>query len=169
MVQWLGLWAYTVGGMGSTPGQGTKILHTLQCGQKIKIKVGDAHIKATKKKNKPRDTNRSLGTPCQWTGLKVESAGSWGLWSLPGLDISPELLGFSRERSPCPSWRGCQAPGGAEVAHCRPPVEFLSTLLISSPFAKLGECSNVTHVQQDVFPLEEQSNAKYSIKQKKEK
>ena len=55
------------------------------------------------------------------------------------------------------------------MAHCRPPVEFLSILLISSPFAKLGECGNMAHVQQNVFPLKEQNNAKYSIKQKKEK
>ena len=105
------------------------------------------------KKNKTRDTNKSLGTPSQWTGLKVESARSWGLWSLPGLHISLKLLGFSREGSPCPSWSGCQAPGRAEEAHCHPPVEFLSILLISSPFAKPSECgSNVAQVQRGVFP-----------------
>ena len=121
--------------------------------KKIKTKVGDTHIKATKKKNKTRDTNKSLGTPSQWTGLKVESARSWGLWSLPGLHISLKLLGFSREGSPCPSWSGCQAPGRAEEAHCHPPVEFLSILLISSPFAKPSECgSNVAQVQRGVFP-----------------
>ena len=35
-VQWLGLHASTVGGIGSTPGWGTKILHASQRGQKKK-------------------------------------------------------------------------------------------------------------------------------------
>ena len=35
VVQWLGLWASTAGGMGSNPGQGTKIPHALQCSQRI--------------------------------------------------------------------------------------------------------------------------------------
>ena len=39
MVQWLGLSAFTAGGLGSTPGQGTKILQAAQCGQEIKIKI----------------------------------------------------------------------------------------------------------------------------------
>ena len=34
MVQWLRLCASNAGGMGSIPGQGTKIPHTIQCGQK---------------------------------------------------------------------------------------------------------------------------------------
>ena len=33
-VQWLGLWASTAGGVGSIPGQGTKIPHVERCGQK---------------------------------------------------------------------------------------------------------------------------------------
>ena len=33
MVQWLGLLASTAGGMGSIPGQGTKILHAVWCSQ----------------------------------------------------------------------------------------------------------------------------------------
>ena len=36
VAQWLRLCASTVGGMGSIPGGGTKILHAAQCGQ-IKI------------------------------------------------------------------------------------------------------------------------------------
>ena len=36
VVQWLRLHASTAGGVGSTPGQGTKILHTVQHGQKKK-------------------------------------------------------------------------------------------------------------------------------------
>ena len=35
-VQWLGLHAPTAGGMGSIPGQGTKILQAVQHGQKNK-------------------------------------------------------------------------------------------------------------------------------------
>ena len=37
-VQWLGLHASTAGGVGSIPGQGTKIPHASQCGQKKKKK-----------------------------------------------------------------------------------------------------------------------------------
>ena len=37
-VQWLGLWVFTVSGMGSIPGQGTKILQAKRCGQKKKKK-----------------------------------------------------------------------------------------------------------------------------------
>ena len=33
-VQWLGLHASTLGGIGSIPGQGTKIPQAMQCGQK---------------------------------------------------------------------------------------------------------------------------------------
>ena len=33
-VQWLGLWAFTVKGPGSIPGQGSKIPQAVQCGQK---------------------------------------------------------------------------------------------------------------------------------------
>ena len=33
MVQWLGLHTVTAEGMGSIPGQGTKILQAVQCGQ----------------------------------------------------------------------------------------------------------------------------------------
>ena len=36
MVQWLKLCTSTAGGMGSIPGQGTKIPHTVRCGQKKK-------------------------------------------------------------------------------------------------------------------------------------
>ena len=36
MVQWLGLRASTVGGLGSIPGRGARILHAVQCGQKKK-------------------------------------------------------------------------------------------------------------------------------------
>ena len=36
MVQWLGLCASTAEGMGSIPGQGTRILHAVQRGQKKK-------------------------------------------------------------------------------------------------------------------------------------
>ena len=35
MVQWLRLNAFTTGGAGSIPDQGTKIPHAAQCGQKI--------------------------------------------------------------------------------------------------------------------------------------
>ena len=38
VVQWLRLHASTAGDMGSIPGQGTKILHYMQCGQKKKDK-----------------------------------------------------------------------------------------------------------------------------------
>ena len=38
VVQWLRLHASTAGGVGSIPGQGTKILHTVQHGQKKKKK-----------------------------------------------------------------------------------------------------------------------------------
>lgn len=34
-VEWFGLWASTVGHMGSNPGHRTKILEAAQCGQKI--------------------------------------------------------------------------------------------------------------------------------------
>ena len=34
MVQWLGLWASTAGGLGSIPGRGAKILQAAQCSQK---------------------------------------------------------------------------------------------------------------------------------------
>ena len=34
IVQWLRLWAATAGGMGSIPGQETKILHAVRHGQK---------------------------------------------------------------------------------------------------------------------------------------
>ena len=37
-VQWLGLHASTAGGMRSIPGQGTKILQAVRCGQKKKKK-----------------------------------------------------------------------------------------------------------------------------------
>ena len=37
MVQWLGLQASTAGDMGLIPGQGTKIPHSVQCGQEKKI------------------------------------------------------------------------------------------------------------------------------------
>ena len=37
-VQWLKLCASTAGGLGSISGQGTKILHATQCGQKQKKK-----------------------------------------------------------------------------------------------------------------------------------
>ena len=33
-VQWLGMHAFTAEGTGSVPGQGTKILQAVQCGQK---------------------------------------------------------------------------------------------------------------------------------------
>ena len=36
MVQWLGLCAFTPKGLGSIPGQGTKILQAAQCGQNKK-------------------------------------------------------------------------------------------------------------------------------------
>ena len=36
LVQWLGLWALTAGGVDSIPGWGTKILHAMQRGQKKK-------------------------------------------------------------------------------------------------------------------------------------
>ena len=39
VVQWLRPCAFTVGGMGSIPGQGTKILHAVWLGQKIKNKL----------------------------------------------------------------------------------------------------------------------------------
>ena len=48
VVQWLGLHASTAGGMGSIPGQGTKILYATQHGQK-------------KKKNK-QINNKRVGT-----------------------------------------------------------------------------------------------------------
>ena len=35
MVQWLKLCPFNAGSMGSIPGQGTKIPHAVQCGQKI--------------------------------------------------------------------------------------------------------------------------------------
>ena len=38
MVQWLRLQAFTAGGVGSIPGQGTKIAHTKQHDQKAKKK-----------------------------------------------------------------------------------------------------------------------------------
>ena len=38
MVQWLGVCAFTLEGLGSIPGQGTKILQEVQCGQKKKKK-----------------------------------------------------------------------------------------------------------------------------------
>ena len=44
-VQWLRLHASTTGGMGLIPGQGTKILHATQCGQKKKKKVGCCYQK----------------------------------------------------------------------------------------------------------------------------
>ena len=46
MVQWLGLCASTAGGVGSIPGQGTKILKAMQHGQK-------------KKKTKPNQTKKT--------------------------------------------------------------------------------------------------------------
>ena len=39
VVQWLRLCASTTGGLGSIPGQGTKILHATWCNQKIKKKA----------------------------------------------------------------------------------------------------------------------------------
>lgn len=39
VVQWLRLCASPVGGMGSIPGQGTKILHVVWLGQKINKKL----------------------------------------------------------------------------------------------------------------------------------
>ena len=33
-VQWLRLYAFTVGDIGLIPGQGTKLLHAVQCSQK---------------------------------------------------------------------------------------------------------------------------------------
>ena len=39
VVQWLGLCASTAGGASSIPGQGTKILQTVWCGQKKEIKL----------------------------------------------------------------------------------------------------------------------------------
>ena len=45
-VQWLGHRASTVGGTGSIPGQGTKILHAVQCGQN-KTKHMHAHLHTT--------------------------------------------------------------------------------------------------------------------------
>ena len=50
MVQWLRLRATTAGGKGSIPGQGTKIPHAKQCGQKEKKKkdhignIGMVHL-----------------------------------------------------------------------------------------------------------------------------
>ena len=41
MIQWLRLSASTVGGMGSIPGQGTKIPHAARCGQKKKKMEGE--------------------------------------------------------------------------------------------------------------------------------
>ena len=46
MVQWLGLCPSNAGGVGSIPGQGTKIPHVLWCSQKMKKK---------KKKNQSPD------------------------------------------------------------------------------------------------------------------
>ena len=43
VVQWLGLWLPTAGDMGSIPGQGIKILHATQLGQK-KNKIIDEPI-----------------------------------------------------------------------------------------------------------------------------
>ena len=37
-VQWLGLCTFTAEGLGSIPGQGTKILQAVQCGKKKKKK-----------------------------------------------------------------------------------------------------------------------------------
>ena len=39
VVQWLGHHASTAGGADLTPGQGTKIPHAMQCGQKKKKKI----------------------------------------------------------------------------------------------------------------------------------
>ena len=39
VVQWLGLRAFTVEGVGSIPGRGTKILQAVQCGQKKRMLV----------------------------------------------------------------------------------------------------------------------------------
>ena len=37
-VQWLGLCAFTARGVGLIPGWGTRIPHTVECSQKIRIK-----------------------------------------------------------------------------------------------------------------------------------
>ena len=44
VVQWLGLCAFTAKGPGSTPGQGTKILQAVQCGQNKKTEVAHCSI-----------------------------------------------------------------------------------------------------------------------------
>ena len=38
MVQWLGLWALNAGGVGTIPGQGTRIPYAAQCNHKVKNK-----------------------------------------------------------------------------------------------------------------------------------
>ena len=46
VVQWLRICTSTAGGIGSIPGQGTKILHAMQCSEKKK------KINKTKKKKR---------------------------------------------------------------------------------------------------------------------
>ena len=47
VVQWLRLCASTTGGLGSIPGQGTKILHATSCNQKKKKKKQNSRGKWT--------------------------------------------------------------------------------------------------------------------------
>ena len=47
MVQWLGLLDSTEGDTGSIPGQGTKIPHATQCGQKRKFKKKRKELSVT--------------------------------------------------------------------------------------------------------------------------
>ena len=47
-VQWFGLGTLTAEGLGSIPGQGTKISHGSQCGQKKKKKKSKVNPKVTK-------------------------------------------------------------------------------------------------------------------------
>ena len=56
------------------------------------------------------------------------------------------------------------ASRGRTVASCHPPVEFLSVLLVSSPFAKPGERGSRVFF---VHYLEEWLNANRSRKQKR--
>ena len=62
MVQWFGLCISTSGGIGSSPGLGTKILYDVQCGKKKK----SSHLKDQTQRNgslgiKEYDQRRFMG------------------------------------------------------------------------------------------------------------
>ena len=84
MVQWLRLCTFNAEGMGSIPGQGTKIPHVTWCGQKInffKKKEMDSRI-SSPEYQEGRAKALPLGTHCQvgagGGGIRLTSPKTFG-------------------------------------------------------------------------------------------